>query len=149
MVPRLRKVAARGPRPVPDMSDAGGSSQPRFPGRPAIDAYGDGGFRFADMSHRGSILLLPSGVYAWSVVDPADLVVGDFKLAFDEADKIEFLLLGCGSGMVMPDKEIRSEFVHQGVGLDTMSTGAAARTYNVLLAEQRAVAAALIAVDNP
>ncbi len=149
MDPRPRKAAARGPRPVPDMPATGGVAQPKFPGRPAIDAYGDGGFRFAEMSHRGSILLLPSGVYAWPVANSVDLAVRDFQLAFDEADAIEFLLLGCGEDMVMPGKDIRDAFERYGVGLDTMSTGAAARTYNVLLAEQRAVAAALIAVENP
>ncbi len=124
-------------------------TQPRFPGRPAIDAYGNGGFRFADMSHRGAILLLPSGVYGWPVTNPMDFTLSDFQPVFDEGDAIGFLLLGCGENMVRPAQDIRQEFDRRGIGLDIMSTGAAARTYNVLLAEQRAVAAALIAVENP
>ena len=124
-------------------------TQPRFPGRPAIDAYGNGGFRFADMSHRGAILLLPSGVYGWPVTSPGDFAVSDFQQVFDEGDAIGFLLLGCGENAVRPAQDIRQEFDRRGIGLDIMSTGAAARTYNVLLAEQRAVAAALIAVENP
>lgn len=122
---------------------------PHFPGRPPIDAYGDGGFRFADMSHKGSILMLPSGVYAWAPVSFEASVTGDFSRIFDEAEAIEFVLAGTGPHFAMPSKEIRAAFAEAGIGLEPMDTGAAARTYNVLLAEGRAVAAALIAVDDP
>ncbi len=119
----------------------------RYPGRAPIDAYGNGGFRFAEMSHVGSILLLPSGIYAWPVADYEDLAPASFAAVFDEADAIDFLLLGTGAQQHFPTPEIRAAFERAGVGLDVMDTGAAARTYNVLLAEDRAVAAALIAVD--
>ena len=122
---------------------------PHFPGRPPIDAYGDGGFRFADMSHKGSILLLPSGVYAWEPVSFEASGRDDFARVFDEADTIEFVLAGTGPQFAMPSKDIRAAFAEAGIGLEPMDTGAAARTYNVLLAEGRAVAAALIAVDDP
>lgn len=121
----------------------------RFPGRPPIDAYGNGGFRFADMSHRGSIILLKSGVYGWPVTSMAELSVSSFERVFAEADEIEFLLLGCGEEIVLPSESVRAAFADRGIGLEFMATGAAARTYNVVLAEQRAVAAALIAVDTP
>ena len=121
----------------------------RFPGRPPIDAYGNGGFRFADMSHRGSIILLKSGVYGWPVTSMADLSVNAFDRVFAEADDIEFLLLGCGEEIALPPEPVRSVFAERGIGLEFMATGAAARTYNVVLAEQRAVAAALIAVETP
>lgn len=121
----------------------------RFPGRPPIDAYGNGGFRFADMSHRGSILLLKSGVYDWPVASMAELSADTFERVFAEADDIEFLLLGCGEQIVLPPESIRTAFADNGIGLEFMATGAAARTYNVVLAEQRAVAAALIAVEMP
>ena len=52
------------------MAESGGGflmEPARFPGRAPIEAYGNGGFRFADMSHRGSILALPSGIEAWPV----------------------------------------------------------------------------------
>jgi uncharacterized protein len=119
-----------------------------FPGQAGIDAYGNGGFRFADMSHRGSILMLPSGIYAWPVAGMGDLAVETFARVFAEAGSIELLLLGCGADMARPSVAIRDAFKAQGIGLDFMATGAAARTYNVLLAEKRAVAAALIAVDS-
>ncbi len=118
----------------------------RYPGQAPIDAYGNGGFRFAGMSHRGSLLLLPSGVHAWPVIGFDGLAAADFARVFGEAETIDFLLLGTGSRQHFPSTEIRDAFAAADLGLEMMNTGAACRTYNVLLAEQRAVAAALIAV---
>ena len=118
-----------------------------FPGRPPIDAYGNGGFRFADMSHRGSILCLPSGVYGWKPADPLALGVGDFARVMEEASGIEILLIGTGRDLRPLPGPLRMALKETGISSDPMSTGAAVRTYNVLLAEDRAVAAALIAVD--
>ena len=118
-----------------------------FPGRAPIDAYGNGGFRFADMSHRGSILCLPSGVYAWEPADPRDLKSPDFARILAEADTVEILLVGTGDDIRRLPAPLRDVFREQRISADAMSTGAAVRTYNVLLAEDRAVAAALIAVD--
>ena len=117
-----------------------------YPGQAPIDAYGDGGFRFAGMSHRGSLLLLPSGIHAWAATDAAILNMSDFAVLLAEREKIEFVLLGTGAGQVFPPLAVRRGFDDAGLGLDPMSTGSAARTYNVLLAEGRKVAAALIAV---
>lgn len=117
-----------------------------FPGRAPIDAYGDGGFRFADMSHKGSILCLPSGIYAWNIVEADGLVAGNFKRVLEEAAKIEVLLIGTGPDIQPLPKELKALFRDHAIGCDPMSTGAAVRTFNVLLAESRAVAAALIAV---
>lgn len=118
-----------------------------FPGRAPIDAYGNGGFRFADMSHRGSILCLPSGVYGWEPADPAKLSSDDFARVFAEAADVEILLVGCGSDLRPIPAALRAALREARISADPMSTGAAVRTYNVLLAEDRAVAAALIAVD--
>lgn len=118
----------------------------RYPGQAPIDAYGNGGFRFAGMSHRGSILCLPSGIYAWSAGDAAALTARDFQRVLAEAGSIGFLLLGAGRAVSFPPQEVRSAFAAAAVGLEIMDTGAACRTYNILLAERRPVAAALIAV---
>lgn len=118
-----------------------------FPGRPPIDAYGNGGFRFADMSHRGSILCLPSGVYGWEPGDPAALDDVDFRRLFAEPDAVQILLVGMGKDLRPLPKPLREAFRARGISADPMSTGAAVRTYNVLLAENRAVAAALVAVE--
>ena len=117
-----------------------------FPGRAPIDAYGNGGFRFAGMSHRGSLMCLPSGIYGWNAAEPADLTDTAFEALFAEADDIEVCLIGSGLDLVPIRKALRERFSSAFIQADSMSTGAAVRTYNVLLAENRAVAAALLAV---
>lgn len=119
-----------------------------FPGRAPIDAYGNGGFRFAEMSHRGSLMCLPSGIYAWNVEDVADLTQAAFERVLAEHESIEILLVGTGTGLVRLPADLHSELRERSISADPMSTGAAVRTYNVLLSEDRAVAAAFIAVDG-
>ncbi|RWL17869.1 MULTISPECIES: Mth938-like domain-containing protein [Mesorhizobium] len=118
-----------------------------FPGRAPIEAYGNGGFRFADMSHRGSLLCLPSGIYGWEPADPLALTAADFAKLLNEADKVEILLVGAGKDLRPLPAALRAALKAVGIAADPMSTGAAVRTYNVLLSENRAVAAALIAVE--
>jgi len=118
-----------------------------FPGRAPIDAYGNGGFRFADMSHRGSILCLPSGIHGWQPTDPDNLTADDFAKLLAESDRIQVLLVGTGASLKPLPKALREALREAKISSDPMSTGAAVRTYNVLLAEDRAVAAALVAVE--
>ncbi len=117
------------------------------PGRHFVDAYGNGGFRFAGMSHRGSILLLPSGVHAWAPVSPADLTPEAFDPVVREAAEIRTLFVGTGRDIVFLPPAVRAHLKDAGIGIDVMQTGAAARTYNILVEEKRPVAAALLAVD--
>ncbi|MEZ5842137.1 MAG: MTH938/NDUFAF3 family protein [Hyphomicrobiaceae bacterium] len=117
-----------------------------YPYRAPIDAYGNGGFRFADMSHRGSILVMPDGIFGWEVQSPDELTPAILEPILARLAPPAFLLLGTGAVQVFPTLEVRQAFAAARVGLDPMSTGAAARTFNVLLAEGRAVSAALIAV---
>ncbi len=121
--------------------------QAHFPDRAPIDAYGDGGFRFADMSHRGSLLCLPSGIYGWSVSALEELTLGNFAKVFEEAHDIEILLVGSGEALAPIEPDLHAALREAAISADPMSTGAAVRTYNVLLAENRAVAAALLAVE--
>lgn len=118
-----------------------------FPGRAPIDAYGDGGFRFAEMSHRGSILCLPSGIHGWEPAGGNALSEADFSRVLEEAENIDILLVGTGRDLRPLPKGVRDRLREAGISADPMSTGSAVRTYNVLLAEDRAVAAMLIAVD--
>ncbi len=125
---------------------------PRFDGfvseRAAIDAYGNGGFRFAGMSHRGSLLVLSDGTHAWSMSAPAtaaDLTAPVLAI-LARLEEPHFLLLGTGQTQVFPEIALRRAFLERRIGLDVMDTGAAARTFNVLLAERRPVMAALVAV---
>jgi uncharacterized protein len=117
-----------------------------FPGRAPLDAYGDGGFRFAGMSHRGSLLCLPSGIYSWNIESAGQLAPDSFDRVLAEAAQIEVLLVGTGSEIVPLRPDWRQTFRGRAISADAMSTGAAVRTFNVLLSEGRAVAAALIAV---
>lgn len=118
-----------------------------YPDRAPIEAYGDGGFRFAGMSHRGSLLCLPSGIHGWQEA-PAGGAVDLASLArvFAEAAAIEVLLVGTGIDLRPLPAEVRERCRAEAIVAEPMSTGAAVRTYNVLLAEERAVAAALVAV---
>jgi uncharacterized protein len=118
-----------------------------FPGRAPIEAYGNGGFRFADMSHRGSILCLPGGIHGWEPADPANLTADDFAKLLAEVGSVQILLVGTGKELRPLPVALRVRLREAGISADPMSTGAAVRTYNVLLAEDRAVAAALIAVE--
>lgn len=117
-----------------------------LPGRHPIDAYGNGGFRFADMSHRGSVLALPSGIRAWDVSGPDGFTTEAFAAVLAERRAIDVLLIGAGRNIaVLPDALVWM-FREARIGVDVMATGAAARTYNIMLGEGRQVAAALVAI---
>lgn len=118
-----------------------------FPGRAPLEAYGNGGFRFADMSHRGSLLCVPSGIYGWDLTAATEFSEEAFQKVFQEQDDIEVLLVGTGKDLVPLPPALKEMFREAGILADPMSTGAAVRTYNVLLSEDRAVATALLAVD--
>ncbi|MHA6299035.1 Mth938-like domain-containing protein [Devosia sp. CAU 1758] len=130
--------------PSDPVTGAGG----RFPRQVGIDAYGNGGFRFADMSHKGSLLCLPDGMAGWDMASAADLTLESLQPVLDQSDRIDVLLVGLGSTIVAIDPAIRQALRDKGIILEATQTGGAIRTYNVLLAEERAVAAALIAVEN-
>ncbi|EJF80683.1 hypothetical protein MCO_00197 [Bartonella sp. DB5-6] len=117
-----------------------------FPRRAPIDAYGNGGFRFADMSHRGSIVCVPSGIYGIDMVGPIP-TQQDISRVLEESSEIEVLLIGTGVELLRLPEELRMLLWKKRISSDTMSTGAAVRTFNVLLAEDRAVAALLFAVE--
>lgn len=118
-----------------------------LPGPHPIEGYGAGGFRFASMSHRGSILALPSGIYAWNAVSAADIDVSSLDRLFNEAPgSVEHLLVGTGTELVPLSGPVRRRLVQAGIRGEPMATGAAAQTYSILLGEGRRVAAALLAV---
>ncbi|CDO46570.1 hypothetical protein AT246_00465 [Bartonella henselae] len=128
------------------MSHAIQIREAHFPGRAPIDAYGNGGFRFADMSHRGSIICIPSGIYGIDMTGPVP-TQEDISRVLEESDQIEVLLIGTGVELLRLPEELRVLLWGKRIPSDTMSTGAAVRTFNVLLAEDRAVAALLFAVE--
>jgi len=123
------------------------AGRPHFPGTATIEVYGNDGFRFAGMSHRGSLLCLPDGIWAWPVATPAELSEDTLAPILERATALDVVLIGTGRDPWVMAIPLRERFRALHLSADTMPTGAAVRTYNVLLAERRRVAAALIAVD--
>jgi uncharacterized protein len=123
---------------------------PFVPGRHAIEAYGGGGFRFAGMSHTGSILATPRGISAIAAASIGE--VDDQALAslVDElaaaAGAIDLLVVGAGVGPAPLPEALTARLRDLGLRFETMATGPAAHIYNVLVEEGRRVAALLIAV---
>ena len=128
------------------MSTAGGADAPHLPRLAPIEAYGNGGFRFAGMSHRGSILCLPDGIWAWPVSSSNQLNEFALRPVIERAAAIDVFLLGAGGEPWTMPAYLRELLHAAGASIDAMQTGPAVRTYNVLLAENRRVAAGLIAV---
>ncbi len=117
-----------------------------LPGLHPIDSFGQGGFRFAGMSHVGSLLALPSGMRA---IDPPQPFRHDEALydpVLAEAEAIDLLLLGVGPVPLPLPAALRQRFREAGISADVMTTASAASTYNLLLGEGRRVAALLVAV---
>ncbi|WGR92039.1 MULTISPECIES: Mth938-like domain-containing protein [unclassified Bradyrhizobium] len=122
------------------------SDAPHLPRPAPIEAYGKGGFAFADMSHRGSLLCLPDGIWAWPVTSPQEIDQYSLAQVFAAANAIDTLIVGSGNEVWVPPKGLREALRAVQVVLDPMQTGPAIRTYNIMLGERRRVAAALIAV---
>ena len=118
-----------------------------LPRQAPIDAHGGGGFRFAGMSHRGSLLCLPDGIWPWPVAAPDDLTDEVLALVFARADALDFFILGTGSAPWLMPEKLRVRFREARISLDAMPTGPAVRTYNVMLLEGRRVGAGLIAIE--
>jgi uncharacterized protein len=119
---------------------------PHLPQQAVIEAYGRGGFRFANLSHRGSLLSLPDGIWAWPVAEPAALGAEAFAPVLARAGALDFFILGTGADWWLVPEAVRAQFRNARISLDAMPTGPAVRTYNVLLMENRRVGAGLIAV---
>jgi uncharacterized protein len=122
------------------------SDAPHLPRSAPIDAYGKGGFAFADMSHRGSLLCLPDAIWAWPIVKAEEIDQVALAHVFAAANVIDTLIIGTGTDVWLPPKALREALRKVGVVLDTMQTGPAIRTYNIMIGERRRVAAGLIAV---
>ena len=117
-----------------------------LPRQVLIDAHGAGGFRFAGLSHRGSLLCLPDGIRAWPVDDVSALTDEVFTFVLARSGELDFFIIGTGAQAWIMPEPLRQKFRQANVSADTMTTGAAVRTYNVMLMESRRVGAGLIAV---
>ena len=122
------------------------SDEPHLPRSAPIDAYGKGGFAFAGMSHRGSLLCLPDAIWAWDVTEPKQIDRYSLQRVFAAANSIDTLIVGTGAEVWLAPAQLRAALRAAQVTLETMQTGPAIRTYNITMGERRRVAAALVAV---
>jgi uncharacterized protein len=118
-------------------------------GKQIIEGYGEGGFRISGRRVEGSIIVFPDRVVAWSSTAVGEMSAGSLEpvSAAGRSGAVELLLVGTGARMTQIDRTLRQALRADGVVIEVMDTGAACRTYNVLMAEGRRVAAALIAVE--
>jgi uncharacterized protein len=120
---------------------------PHLPRQVLIDAHGGGGFRFGGLSHRGSLLCLPDGIWAWPVASVGALTEEALSPVFVRTQSLDFFVLGTGTEPWIVPQALRARFREAHISFDAMTTGPAVRTYNVMLMESRRVGAGLIAVD--
>jgi uncharacterized protein len=119
-----------------------------LPGRHLIESFGNGGFRLGGVSNVGSLLITPSGARAIQATDISALAAGQIAVLIAEKAAIDMLLIGTGREMLPLPDDVLALLRREAIAFDIMNTNAAVRTYNVVLAEDRRVAAILIAVDK-
>ena len=106
---------------------------------PVIQSYGPEGFRIGNRAYDTPVLLSPTAAHRWSGV----LDIAMLAPVLDTWPPVELLLIGTGARHVMLDPTLREALKMRGIAVDSMNTGAACRTFNILLGEGRRVAAAL------
>ena len=121
---------------------------PNIPtGKQVLQSYGDGGFRIAGVRHEGSVLVFPEHTAAWNCSGVEQMSPAVFQAVVESPQSVEILLIGCGATFFAVPKGLRAALKEHGIAIEWMDTGAACRTVNVLLAEERRFAAALVAID--
>lgn len=111
-----------------------------------IESYGNGGFRFGDYSHKGSLLASPQAMQSWSVDNVQDISIETLKPLLGLKGQFSFLLIGTGRDIVKLNPSLQISLKTMNIHFDVMQTGAAAQTWNIMIGESRSVAAALLAV---
>jgi len=114
--------------------------------RQQILRYDAAGFRVSGIDYRGSVIVLLDRTLAWPVTAMDELSAAALKPVVEASPRLELLLIGCGRRGAMVPHDIRQAMRAAGISIEPMDTGAACRTYNVLMNDGRLVAAALIAL---
>ena len=114
--------------------------------RQLVDSYGAGTFRVSGRRFEGSVLVFPDRTEAWPVTAFGEVTIDSLRAVIDAEPPVEVLLVGCGVRPMPLPGPLRQAMRDAGIGIDAMATDAACRTYNMLSAEARRVAAALIAL---
>ncbi|ARJ65406.1 hypothetical protein WV31_06925 [Magnetospirillum sp. ME-1] len=115
-------------------------------GRQIVKGYGDGGFTISGIRWEGSVLVLPDRTQAWGPAELSQVTEESLSPILSLPERPRLLLLGCGQRMALVPNTLRAALRQAGITLELMDTGGACRTFNVLVSEERSVAAALIAV---
>ncbi|MFZ4124997.1 MAG: Mth938-like domain-containing protein [Rickettsiales bacterium] len=113
-----------------------------------VDSYGDQGFSINGRLHTQSVLLFPERALAWDRHTISDWTIDDFTEVLSTIPPVEVLLLGTGKAHQFVHPDLKKSFKAKGIGVDSMDTGAACRTYNILLSEGRKVAALLLSISR-
>ena len=114
--------------------------------RQLIQFYGDEHFKVSGITYESSILVFLEETHLWAATSIEDITIETLKPVIDATDDVDILLVGCGGRFVPIPKGLRQGLKDAGIVLEWMDTGAASRTFNVLVAEERRVAAAILAV---
>lgn len=118
--------------------------QPVHPGDAQfVQTYRPGGFTVSGTAHEGSLLVFPDRAEAWDTPDITGLTLATLDGIARAEPGLEVLLIGCGPKMLLLPGELRRAFAGLPYSVDVMETGAACRTFNILVAESRKVGAAL------
>ncbi len=112
-----------------------------------IQGYGDGRFRIAGLVYKGSVVVFPGRSVTWNMASDVTVTFDDLIPVIEAAETTDILLIGCGAAFTPEPPGLRLELKSAGIMLEWMDTGAACRTFNVLLSEERSCAAALVAVE--
>ena len=115
--------------------------------RQIVQSYGTGRFKVSRIEYQGSIIVLPGRTLSWHIAKHDDINIKNLVAVLEEEPRIEILLIGCGQMMQLLPRELIDACRRKGLAVDAMDTGAACRTYNILAAEGRRVAAGLVALD--
>lgn len=118
------------------------------PGRQTVEIYRPGGFTVAGVDYRGSVVVFPEATESWPVASVDELSPESFQpvLSLPPESRPDVVLVGCGARMHFLDPALKKALRGAGIVPDMMDTSAACRTYNILLSEERRVAAFLIAL---
>ena len=114
--------------------------------RQIVQSYGSGRFKISQIEYQGSIIVLPNRTLSWTVDVLEDINLQNLSPVLEEEPRIEILLIGCGKVMQLLPRDLAETCRQKGLAIDAMDTGAGCRTYNILAAEGRRVAAALLAL---
>ncbi|MGH1456892.1 MAG: Mth938-like domain-containing protein [Alphaproteobacteria bacterium] len=116
-------------------------------GQQIIQSYSGGVFKISGVTHSNAVIVFPDGTEEWCVGDVSDvsgLTEDHFSIFLDKSNELDVVLLGTGKVIAFLPRPLRDALKANGLQVDVMDTGAACRTYNVLMAEGRRVACALL-----